>query len=125
MIKANVIAIDKIDKMEWNDFAAKYGVIQQSYEWLNSEVGRFREILFFVVKDKLEILAGGSGINRKIFSNFLNNYTQVANLLFRSIEEERRKRHVISFEWNMFWSQWKEKVGPLFKNGGKNKIQKM
>jgi hypothetical protein len=32
MIKADVITIDKVDKIKWNDFAAKYGVIQQSYE---------------------------------------------------------------------------------------------
>jgi len=140
MINAKVLTIDKITKTKWNDFVAKYGVIQQSYEWLENQIGRFREILFFVVEDEQEILAACGVINQKIFSNFLsgkfiiqgspttkndiNNSNKVANLLFKKIDAEAKKRKIISLEWYDLWSQWsnekilKENNFELMKLGG-------
>lgn len=125
MIKANVIAIDKIDKMEWNNFVSKEGTIFSSFEWVQIQADSRHEPLFFVVEDRDEIRAACAILNIKFISNFLigkfiiqgnpiiksnlNNYTQVVDLLFKSIEEEARKRHVISIEWNTLWSQWKDK----------------
>lgn len=140
MITVNVLTIDKINKIKWNNFVAKYGVIQQSYEWLDNQIGRFREMLFFVVEDEQEILAACGVINQKIFSNFLNgkfiiqgsptiksdihNSNKVANLLFKKIDTEAKKKKKIWLEWYDLWSQWsderilKENNFELMKLGG-------
>lgn len=124
-LKTQCFNANEINKAEWNNFVSKGGTIFSSFEWVQMQADSRHEPLFFVVEDRDEIRAACAILNIKFISNFLigkfiiqgnpivksnlNNYTQVVDLLFKCIEEEARKRHVISIEWNTLWSQWKDK----------------
>jgi len=123
--RINCYSVERIDLAKYDNFVSKYGVIQQSSQWLKSRISKHCYPFVVMVENSREILGACGILYSKAFSNFLtgkfiipgsptlndniNDKEKILEFLFSKIDEESKRRNVISIEWNTLWSQWKYK----------------